>query len=71
MDVVIFAQHLYKVLRERTDALKEQLEVGFAKDYAGYKHMVGEIQGLQLAINECKALLEKDTDEEDTYTGQP
>lgn len=42
-------QHLRKQLDDKVLQLQESLGVGSAKDYAEYKRMVGEIQGLLTA----------------------
>jgi len=59
MDVVQFAQALYKVLRERENDLRDQLANGTAQNFEQYRSMVGELQGVVLAMEEMKALLEK------------
>jgi hypothetical protein len=69
MDVVQFAQSLYKVMREREDDLCDQLANGAAQNYEQYRSMVGELQGVAFAIQEIKALLEKSEDDvEDLLT---
>jgi hypothetical protein len=69
MDVVQFAQSLYKVLREREFDLRDQLANGIAQNYEQYRSMVGELQGVATAIDEMKTLLEKSEDDvEDLLT---
>jgi len=63
MDVVQFAQSLYKVLREREFDLRDQLANGVAQNYEQYRSMVGELQGIATAIDEMKTLLEKSEDD--------
>jgi hypothetical protein len=63
MDVVQFAQSLYKVLREREFDLRDQLANGIAQNYEQYRGMVGELQGVATAIDEMKTLLEKTEDD--------
>ena len=63
MDVVQFAQSLYKVLREREFDLRNQLANGIAQNYEQYRSMVGELQGIATAIDEMKTLLEKSEDD--------
>jgi len=63
MDVVQFAQSLYKVLREREFDLRDQLANGIAQNYEQYRSMVGELQGVATAIDEMKTLLEKSEDD--------
>jgi hypothetical protein len=63
MDVVQFAQSLYKVLREREFDLRDQLANGIAQNYEQYRSMVGELQGIATAIDEMKTLLEKSEDD--------
>ena len=64
MDVVDFAKHVYKRIREREDELAQLLVAGGPKDWEQYKMIVGEIQGLSFALEEIKALLEKSADYE-------
>jgi hypothetical protein len=63
MDIVQFAQALYKVLRERENDLCDQLANGAAQNYEQYRSMVGELQGVAFAIEEIKTLLEKSEDD--------
>jgi hypothetical protein len=62
MDVVDFAKHVYKVLRERENDLVQNLATGGPKDWEQYKMIVGEIQGLSFARDEMRALLENHED---------
>lgn len=62
MDVVAFAQYLYKTLRAREVDIANALVSGSANDWESYKMMVGEARGLAYAIDELKALLEKNAD---------
>mgnify|MGYP003633815770 CR=1 FL=1 len=59
MDVVQFAQALYKVMRERENDLCTQLANGAAQNFEQYRNMVGELQGVAFAMEEMKTLLEK------------
>ena len=63
MDVVAFSQYLYKVLRTREQDIADALVSGSANDWESYKMMVGEARGLAYAIDELKALLEKNADD--------
>ena len=63
MDVVTYAQHMYKVLEEREEQLKDALASDSPKDSEQYKMMVGEILGIAFARMEFKALLEKNIDD--------
>jgi len=63
MDVVDFAKHMYKVLREREQDIASALGNDAAKDWEQYKLMVGEIRGLTYAREEMKALLERTADD--------
>lgn len=63
MDVVDFAKHMYKVLREREQDIASSLAHDAAKDWEHYKLMVGEIRGLTYAREEIKALLERNADD--------
>jgi hypothetical protein len=69
MDVVDFAKHVYKQIREREDQLAQNLVTGGPKDWEQYKMIVGEIQGLSFARDEIRALLEKNIDQEDRFDG--
>ena len=63
MDVVAFSRYLYKVLRTREQDIADALVSGSANDWESYKMMVGEARGLAYAIDELKALLEKNADD--------
>lgn len=66
MDVVDFAQYLYKQFRTREEELVSALASDLPKNWEEYKMIVGEIRGLAHAQDEIKALLEKtsyDTEE--------
>ena len=63
MDVVDFAKHMYKLLRERENDIAFALANDVAKDWEHYKMMVGEIRGLSYAKEEMKALLENNADD--------
>ncbi len=67
MDVVDFAKHVYKVIREREEQLVQNLVIGGPKDWEQYKMIVGEIQGLSFARDEIRTLLEKRVDHEDGF----
>ena len=68
MDVVVFASHMYKVLRQRQDDIKEYLAADSLPNWEEYKKLVGELRGLSYAADEIKALLEKNGDyDEDTF----
>ena len=67
MDVVAFSQYLYKVLRTREQDIADALVSGSAKDWESYKMMVGEARGLAYAIDELKALLEKNADDVEDF----
>jgi hypothetical protein len=69
MDVVQFAQALYKVLRNRENDLRDQLANGAVQNFEQYRSVVGELQGVTFATEEIKALLEKSEDDvEDLLT---
>lgn len=59
MDVVTFAQAMYKTLGDRERTVSEYLANGSAQDYETYRNLVGVLQGLRFAKDEMKALLEK------------
>ena len=67
MDVVDFAKHVYKKLREREDELAQALVAGVPKDWEHYKMIVGEIQGLSFAYDEIQTLLERHSDYDDRF----
>jgi hypothetical protein len=62
MDVVVFAQTLYKALRQRQEDIREALAADAPRDWESYKKMVGELRGLAFAEDHVKALLEKRED---------
>jgi|TARA_R110002012_G_scaffold179331_1_gene344961 hypothetical protein len=65
MDVVKFAKHMYKLIKEREDDISEALCNNTPKDWETYKLMVGEIRGLSYVRNEIKALLETNVDDDE------
>ena len=67
MDVVAFSRYLYKVLRTREQDIADALVSGSANDWESYKMMVGEARGLAYAIDELKALLEKNADDVEDF----
>ena len=69
MDVVDFAKHVYKLIREREEQLAQNLVTGGPKDWEQYKMIVGEIQGLSFAKDEIRTLLEKNIDHEEDFGG--
>lgn len=52
-------QHLLQQLREREQSLSEHLGNGAAKDYADYRDMCGQIQGLLFAQRQITDLVRK------------
>jgi hypothetical protein len=62
MEVVGFAQMLYKALRQRQEDIREALAADSPRDWESYKKMVGELRGLAFAEDQVKALLEKRED---------
>lgn len=69
MDIVVFAKALYKDLRERREDLSAMLTAGSIQNWEQYKQVVGEIRGLETAIESIKALLERTEDDvEDTLS---
>ena len=67
MDVVDFARHIYKRLREREQDIADALASGSAKDWEQYQSLVGEIRGLTYAREEFRALLEKNADDVEDF----
>jgi hypothetical protein len=65
MEVVVFAQALYKVLRQRQEDLREALASDAPRDWESYKKMVGELRGLAFAEDHVRALLEKREDDDE------
>ena len=63
MDVVDFAKHVYKLLRDRENDIKEVLVSGSLRDWDQYQSLVGEVRGLAFARDEMRALLENHTDD--------
>ena len=63
MDVVTYVEHMYKVLGEREEQLKDALANDSPKDWEQYKMMVGDIRGIAFARMEFNALLEKNSDD--------
>jgi len=63
MDVVDFARHVYKRLKEREQDIAGALASGSVKDWEHYQALVGEIRGLTYAREEFKALLEKNAED--------
>ena len=63
LDVVGFAQHVYKSLREREQSISDALANGSPKNWEQYQSLVGEIRGLAFAREELKALLEKTSED--------
>jgi hypothetical protein len=52
-------QHLLRELKERERTLSENLSDGSAKDYAEYKELCGQVQGLLFAQFLIKDLVRK------------
>ena len=55
--------YLLSQIREDTEAIKESLAAGSAKDYAEYQHLCGKIRGLLIAqskLTDLKERIEKD-----------
>lgn len=67
MDVVTFAQAMYKTLEDREQTVSEYLANGSAQDYETYRNLVGVLQGLRFAKDEMKALLEKTEEDVDHF----
>jgi hypothetical protein len=66
MDVVTFAQAMYKSFTERENQITEYMANGSAQDFETYRNLVGVLQGLRFAKDEVKTLLEKsESDVED------
>lgn len=59
MEVVGFAQVLYKALRQRQGDIRDALASDAPRDWESYKKMVGELRGLAFAEDQIKSLLEK------------
>jgi len=62
MDVVDFASHMYKLLRQRQEDIREVLAADGLPNWEEYKKLVGELRGLSFASDEIKALLENHAD---------
>lgn len=63
MDVVDFAKHMYKLLRDREQQIATDLANNAARDFEQYKMLVGEVRGLAFAREEIRALLENNADD--------
>ena len=71
MDVVAFAQHVYRVLRQREEDIKEVLAADGLPNWEEYKKLVGELRGLSYAADEMRALLENHGEyDEDTLSSR-
>jgi hypothetical protein len=64
MEVVVFAQTLYKALRQRQEDIREALAADAPRDWESYKKMVGELRGLAFAEDHVRALLENREDDD-------
>ena len=62
MDVVDFGSHVYKLLRNREEYIKDVLAADGLPSWEEYKKLVGELRGLSYASAEIKSLLEKNAD---------
>lgn len=52
---VLFRSELEKLIQEEIQRLMENIVVGHATiDFSGYKHQVGVIEGLRVAIELCE-----------------
>ena len=65
MDFIRFSEHLLKRIRERQDVLKTTLASGNAQDFDQYRHIVGQISGLNFVEQEIVALHAKMEDVDD------
>lgn len=63
MDLVQFAQTLYKRIKVRQDDISAYLTSGAAQDHETYRGLVGELQGLIFIREEMKTLLENSEDD--------
>ena len=63
MDLVQFAQTLYKRIKVRQDDISAYLTSGAAQDHETYRSLVGELQGLIFIREEMKTLLENSEDD--------
>lgn len=52
-------QHLRKQLSERKSDISESVSHGNCADFAEYKHLCGQIQGLAYALRELDDLADK------------
>tara|TARA_R100001015_G_C4525867_1_gene93596 strand:+ start:439 stop:642 length:204 start_codon:yes stop_codon:yes gene_type:complete len=59
MKVTDFLHKYQKSLNDRINEISMAVTSGSAADYASYKTMVGEIQGLSFALDEIRTLLQK------------
>lgn len=54
---------LTALLREQLNDRLEQLATGQAEDFAAYKYLCGEIEGLNIALGNCEIVRKKITGE--------
>jgi hypothetical protein len=58
-------EYLSKKIDDEIDIIKEELSMGYAKDFGDYKHASGVVRGLMVAKNiiiETVEKMEKDDD---------
>lgn len=66
MDVVSFARHVYRLIKEREEDISSMLSSGAPKDWEHYQSLVGEVRGLSFVREEVKALLENHTEDDES-----
>lgn len=59
MDGILLAEHLLKIIEERSDRVKEMLVRGSIKNMEEYKQMVGSLESLDYIGDAVREILEK------------
>ena len=59
MDGILLAEHLLKIIEERSDRVKEMIVRGSIKNMEEYKQMVGSLESLDYIGDAIREILEK------------
>jgi hypothetical protein len=68
MDAIDFLKKYQRLLNTRIEELSLSVTSGSAVSYEDYKARVGEIQGVAVALDELKSLLQKANYDEDSLS---
>ena len=63
MDVVQFAERIFRVIREKKEQIIEITMQG-VEDYEKYKYMVGQLHGLESIERELQEILKREEERE-------